>query len=86
MDWWVDGAKLVVDQLGHTHAAMMALRLLLRDVNFQQLLMRGTDPLPALTQSLALLIELHFSPSQLQQQLGGQSVQGSTDLLKEITS
>lgn len=78
---------------GHAHAALMAVRLLLRDEHFQHLLMRGVvggagggaslieggASLEALRKLLANLVSVHFSSTP-------PSVQHTTDLLKEVTS
>ena len=70
--------------MAHAHAALMALRLLLRDEKFQHLLMTGSDPLPVLVQALSRHIQLHFSSSLGQPEAA--MIQVNTDLLKELTS
>ena len=67
----------------HTHAVLMALRLLLRDEMFQHLLLAGTDPLPVLVQVLSFHIQFHFSSSLGEPQAASIA---NTDLLKELTS
>ena len=72
-------------QKEHAHAMLMALRLLLRDEQFQQLLMKGeiaADPLLVLRKLLTHLVEVHFSPTSATMKAS----QLTTDLLKETTS
>lgn len=77
--WLVEGAKQR-EQLGHIHVTLMVIRLLLRDEQFQHLIMKGSNPpTPILARSLAYFIELHFSAS------GGRQA-STTDMLKELTS
>ncbi len=78
--------------MGHAHAVLMALRLLLRDEKFQDLLMTGTDPLPVLVRCLSHHIQLHFSststsvPGRTQGKRAAPAIHYNMDLLKEITS
>ena len=48
---------------GFLHAALMTLRLLLRDVEMQHVLLAQCHALPTLAGFLAQLVALHFSPS-----------------------
>lgn len=71
------------EHLSHAHAALMTLRLLLRDEHLQHVFMESEAPLPPLKQLLTYLVEEHFSLSRVEK---GRDILATADLLKEITS
>ena len=92
--------KAAIHRRDHAHVTLMAVRLLLRDEQFQHLLMTGgeggasqvagRDALMALRKLLSHLVSVHFSsaPSRVGRVPPGgvPPEQDTTDLLKEVTS
>lgn len=72
------------------HSGLMTLRLLLRDVDMQHVLLAQNHTLPTLAEFLSQLVSLHFSPGPDSHTLPDNHTLPdylfSTDLLKELTS
>ena len=77
------GGATTQEHLSHAHAALMALRLLLRDEQLQHVFMENEAPLPPLKEFLAQLVGEHFSLSRMER---GRDILVTADLLKEMTS